>query len=335
MRNAYEGSGPAFTAASPVRSEAPEFAYLDLAKKFTLTSAMSVVSASYALKNRTIRGAGFGVLAAYHMENSVEAGFKDPDTAVMSGLNVLGTAVWAAGIGTGNSIAQTLGPAINFTANVAFVGLKVCKKEGGWYSKVADVAEMAAFTAAGITHGNPLARGTAFAAGAVAYLVEAPKDPAFVGHAVGLGVWSAGAYLQSDLIQSIGAAGVAVSEIARTVVPVFQKGHGSTSRHTASPQASYVPDLESGVTSTTVPHEGPPPGAGFSGDVAEAATIGLSAHSVGQDFTAPHHFVPAVPSLAISAASTRVAEVRRSTDVIDFGSAIWSREASSSSPGRR
>ncbi|MFD9286595.1 hypothetical protein ACFWD7_57690 [Streptomyces mirabilis] len=331
-----EGLGTVPTAHPHVQTEAPGHTYFDFAKKFTMTSALSLVSAGYAMANRTVRGSGFGVLAAYHAEGSVEAGFKDPQAAVTNGINALGTAIWAVGIGTGNSYAQTVGPALNFAAHVASVGLKVCQKEGGWVGKIADAAEMAAFTVAGATGGNRIARGTAFAAAGVAYLIEAPKDPAFMGHAVGMGVWSAGASMQSGMIQSLGAAGVAVAEASRIVVPAFQRFHGNISHEPVSPHSNHGPDLERGeFLPAAGSSEGLPLSLDPSINVAEAAATLSATHPVTSGSPAPHLVGPPPPSWVMSAASMQLTPPSMSTELALPAPPPRSFAVSSGRPARR
>ncbi|MFD9286620.1 hypothetical protein ACFWD7_57835 [Streptomyces mirabilis] len=303
MRSSREDTGPVSTADSYAHTDVPGIDYFDLAKKFTLTAAMSVVSPSYPLKNLTLRSVGFGVLSTYHAESSVEAGFKDPGAAVLSGVNALGTAAWAVGIGTGNSIAQTVGPAVNAAANFAFAGLKVHQNKGGWFSKVADAAEMTSFAAAGATQGSPLARGMAFTFAGISYLAEAPKDPAYVGHAVSMGVWAAGAFMQNNVMQGIGAGGLAFSEAARTFIPFLQK-----------PQQ----DLERGVTPATpasigsLPFETAPPI-----DLAAAAGVASAANAGIPELSSSHRAEPG--AVTFGPISTTVAEAASTSGLASPG----------------
>ncbi|MEV5646527.1 hypothetical protein AB0L67_41925 [Streptomyces flaveolus] len=311
MRNLEEGRGPTSTVSADMENGARGSTYFDLTKKLTFSATMSIVSAGYALKNRELRGfGGFGMLAVYNAEKAVEAGFKDPATAVASGVNALGTAVWAVGIGTGNSIAQSVGPAVNFAANIASAGLAYYQKRDGWLSKVADTVEMAAFTVAGATDGNPIARGTAFAAAGAAFLADAPHDPALLGHAVGTGVWSVGAFLQSDLIQSIGAGAVALAEVARVVCPAIQARRNIPSTETTPQQSGSESTPVPGVTSSTaikigqLPFETCP---SFRLNSVGATAVNPVTRSATAESMASGQDVPATPRSVASAASMPVA----------------------------
>ncbi|MGW7516616.1 hypothetical protein ACWGJ2_13590 [Streptomyces sp. NPDC054796] len=308
----------------------------DIPKKFTLTGTMTSVSYGYARDKRIWKAIGFGLLSAHSAEKAAESWPKDPESAATSVVNTLGTAVWSAGIGTGNRIAQTVGPAINFTANITSAALRYHQGKEGWGRELIDAAEMAAFTGAGYTE-HPVARTLAFGSASLGFFVDATKDKALVAHGIGAGAWAVGAALKSDTVQAVGAGVVAAAEAARLAYPLYEK-YAQKPASEAAPQQPGVelaPLQSSAVQNSAVQssaptpepparaaaHLPPPPGAAASNSVAPSAptpvtsavpspvtsaasTPFVSAQSTPIPSRAPSPVAPEAPSPTASAAST-------------------------------
>ncbi|WP_344570149.1 hypothetical protein [Streptomyces axinellae] len=231
-----------------------------------------------------VRGyGGFGMLAvyngikmgeaytAYKAESDVEA--KKLEPVVTSAVNTLGTATWAWGIGSGNSIAQTAGPAANFVANITSAGLKYYQGDEEWRPKLASAGEMLSFTTAGVLKtveknaAVPWARAAAFTFAGTEFALDAPHDKALWGHAAGGYVWAVGAALESpvfakvlpqaemvaNVVQGTGAAIVGASEIYRTAAPYWKRFMGEE----PSPEAAPQPSDSEQVSLQTIPSTAP------------------------------------------------------------------------------
>ncbi|WP_267717368.1 hypothetical protein [Streptomyces sp. CoH17] len=241
----------------------------DVAKKLTLIATMGWMSGGYAKHNSKYRATAFGHLAAYNAEKAAES-WPDREAATTSIANAIGTAVWAGGIGTGNKVALTLGPALNATANLTSAAMKYSQGKAGWARDLVDVSEMAAFTGAGMT-ANPVARALAFSAAGAGFFWDAveARDKSLVGHGVGTLVWAVGAGVDNYSWQAAGAGAVALSEFARLTYPYLESLAGDSPSE-ATPERpgddERTVGQETALTGVSVP--APVPGS----SVADAAS---------------------------------------------------------------
>ncbi|WP_461013605.1 hypothetical protein [Streptomyces daliensis] len=271
----------------------------DVPKKITLTGTMTSVSYGYARDKRIWKAIGFGLLSAHSAEKAAENWPKDPESAAASVVNTLGTAVWSAGIGTGSRIAQTVGPAINFTANITSAALRYHQGKEGWGRELIDAAEMAAFTGAGYTE-HPVARTLAFGSASAGFFVDATKDKALVAHGIGAGAWAVGAALKSDTVQAVGAGVVAAAEAARLAYPLYEKYVQKPAPEAAQQQPGVeLAPVQNSAVQNSAPAPEPPVRA-----AAYLPTPPVAAASNSVAPSAPNPVTSVVPSPATSAAST-------------------------------
>ncbi|CAM5600792.1 putative protein OS=Streptomyces fumanus OX=67302 GN=GCM10018772_14830 PE=4 SV=1 [Streptomyces fumanus] len=260
----------------------------DIAKKVTLTATMGSISIGYGLSNREIRALGFGLLAAYNGEKAAES-WPDREAAAPNFATALGTMVWAAGTGTGNKVASTVGPAVNAAANAVSAALKFRRGDtAGGARDLVDFSEMAAFVGAGITQA-PAARAVAFSATAVGFAADAWKeDAAFYGHAVGAALWAAGAGMRNDYVQAAGAGGVALAELGRLVYPYLAPRTQDSSPEAAPehPLAALTARQETTPTAVAVPAQ--VPGTAVAEVANRPLPSGPTAEPTNAQYAAPH-----------------------------------------------
>lgn len=307
-------ASPDATSADGTRDEAnPEESKLwDITKKITLTATMGWVSAGYAQHNAAYRAIGFGHLAAYHAEKAAES-WPDREAAAASTANALGTAVWAGGIGSGNKIAQTVGPAWNVAANLTSAAWKYSRGKPGWARELVDVSEMAAFTAAGVTQ-HPAARAVAFSSAGAGFFWDAVQsgDKGLLGHGAGALVWAAGAGMKNESWQAAGAGAVAFSEFARLAYPYLesltqkspseaapapeQPGEELTVRQETTSTGAAVPATVADTTIAAAAHyllsSGPATETTHGQDVPPGPIPAASSLSLPTSPVAPHEYAP-------------------------------------------
>ncbi|MGI5347304.1 hypothetical protein ACQEU8_03820 [Streptomyces sp. CA-250714] len=217
--------------------------YWDALNKFTMSNAMALMSAGWAVKNSTLRTAGFGLISAYKAEKSLkELENKQHWSAGVHAINSVGAFVWAAGTGLGDRGLKTAGPAINSLTNAISAAKRYYRGEEGWREEALAAGEMGSFAVANRT-GSPVAAAAGFGFVALEYLSEATKDRGFLGHGAGALVWCAGAGLENDTLQSIGAGALATAEFGRLLYSGYESYTKSHSSEATPQQPSSGPLL--------------------------------------------------------------------------------------------
>jgi hypothetical protein len=282
--------------AAPRKSEA----YWERLKKLTLTSTMGAVSAGYAVKNNTVKAAGFGLFGIYHAEKAAnDFQCKERWPAALHALNSVGTFAWAGGIGTGNRVLQTAGPGVNFFSHLASAGSRYYQSKRDWPRELIDAAEMLSFAVAGYT-GSPAARAVAFCSTAAGFFADARKDKGLLGHGAGAIVWAFGAGFKNDVVQSIGAGVVAAAETGRFLYPVYEKYTQGRSAESTQKQPGSGPLLP--VQGSPLPAESSPvahvenPTITGPGELGNGPDGSASDQSVNPFASAVSQYVPHAPS---------------------------------------
>ncbi|WP_327393411.1 hypothetical protein OG533_35575 [Streptomyces sp. NBC_01186] len=296
LRALEEGRSPESTTEDETQRDASavKSAYWwDVTQKITMTKTMTWVSAGYGMKNSTFKAIGFGMLAGHSAEKAAAAWPKDRESVAANLVNTVGTTVWSAGIGTGNLATQTVGPAINFAANITSAGWKYHQGKEGWTRDLVDAVEMAAFTIAPYT-GSSAARAVGFGTTALGYFWDATQDKGLVAHGIGAGAWAVGAAMENDSVQAVGAGVVAAAEAARLAYPIYEKYVQKTSSEVTPQQPGSEPIPVHSSAPTVDPS--PEPNTHLSVNSVAAASNSItpvtSVASVAPDPAAPDRVAP-------------------------------------------
>ncbi|WP_218028080.1 hypothetical protein, partial [Streptomyces niveus] len=219
LRSAEEGGSlaPSTDETPPTKLETR----LETFEMGALTVAMGLTATAYGMQHSTPRAIGLVALSARQAGKAVKDGYKERGAAVEPAVNVIGTALWAAGFAVDDRGLKTGGPALNSFAHLAAAGMQYHQGKAEWKRTLIDMVEQGAFAVVGGT-GSPAAGSVAFGSAALGFLVDAKDDKGLLGHAVGAAMLAAGAGLKYSPLQSSGAGVVGAAEIGRLLYPAIE-----------------------------------------------------------------------------------------------------------------